>query len=194
MTGPAFPGPGDIFTGAGYVNVIDPDPATFALPDIFTALSRVVRFGGHGRFPYTVGQHVLTCLRIAALWGEPFNVLRAVLMHDAAEAYLGDVPTPIKAILPDYRALEARMEAAIFDRFDVGLPLYAARVKRVDLAALSVEKAALHPTAGPWGCDVDVSDLPRDMLAYHDPKTGGPYHPRAVAHALAAWAHDLGVE
>ena len=188
MNAPATPTAGDIFTGSRYVNVIAPDPASFHLPDIFTALSRIVRFGGHGLVPFTVGQHVLTALRIAVFRGAEPAVLRAVLMHDAAEAYLGDIPSPIKALLPDYRALEARMEAAIFARFDVGLPLYGARVKDFDLAALSVEKAALHPAAGPWACDVDVSDLPGDILAIHDPARA-----QMVARKLYAWADDLGI-
>lgn len=73
-------------------------------------------------------------------------------MHDAAEAYLGDVTRPLKALLPDYRAIEARMEGAIFHRFNVALPKLKEAVRRIDNLALATEKAALFSAqpSGVW--------------------------------------------
>lgn len=185
MTHHASPShPAEIYTGRAYINLLDPDPASFDLSEIFRALSRLPRFTGHGDTVVTVGNHLLTCLAIAARRGEPVEVRRAVLMHDAAEAYLGDVSSPLKALLPEYRAIEARMEAAIFERFKIST-LYKSRVRAIDLMALALEKREVMPTAGPWPCDVDVSGLGGCLIRGNSPAT--------VAFVLNRHARDLGV-
>ena len=165
MTATTTPRPGDIFTGRAYVNVLDPDPASFDLRDIFTALSRLPRFTGHGDRVVTVGVHVLPCLDICAAFRVTSEVRRAVLMHDAAEAYLGDVASPLKEFLPDYRAIEAKMEAAIFRRYSIRT-MYRPMVRRIDRAALALEKAAIFPDAGQWPCDSSV-DVPNITVGVH---------------------------
>lgn len=142
-----------IWAGANYVNLLDPNPEEFRLVDIARALSRVPRFGGLTDRFYSVAEHLLLCDRIAILsnMGDD-DTRRAVLMHDAAEAYLGDVTRPLKALLPDYRAIEARMEAAIFHRFNVALPKLKEAVRYIDNLALATEKAALFSDqpSGTW--------------------------------------------
>ena len=71
-------------------------------------------------------------------------------MHDAAEAYIKDMPSPIKLLLPDYRALEQRVEIAICERF--GLPLaLSSCVKYADLIMLASEKRDLGIVdENPW--------------------------------------------
>ncbi|RWR09725.1 hypothetical protein [Paenirhodobacter populi] len=135
------------------MNLLDPNPAEFRLVDIARALSRVPRFGGLTDRFYSVAEHCLFCDRLAILsnMGDA-ETRRAVLMHDAAEAYLGDVTRPLKALLPDYRQIEARMEAAIFHRFNVALPKLKEAVRYVDNLALATEKAALFSAqpSGTW--------------------------------------------
>lgn len=81
---------------------------------IARALSRICRWGGHTREWYSVAQHSVLvsrcCSRDTALWG---------LLHDASEAYLGDVPRPVKDLpaLAGYRALEALWQSTICHRF-----------------------------------------------------------------------------
>ena len=161
-----------IWAGSCYVNLTDPNPAEFRLEDIARGLSHAARFAGLTAEPYTVAEHALSCLMIARRrgWSDP-GILRAVLFHDAAEAYLGDIPSPLKALLPDYRRIEARFEAALFARFGVGLPLYRHRVQVIDTAALAAEKRAFFPDAGPWWCDgLDDGEpplrLPRDLARH----------------------------
>ena len=63
------------------------------------------------------------------------------LVHDLAEAYLGDIPGPIKHLCTDYGRLEANMEYAIRRRF--GLPERQPEVYRADVQALMIERDAL---------------------------------------------------
>lgn len=148
---PARPGPSDLWTDGGYIDLLNPDPAAINPWDIAQALSRQARFGGHGRSFYSVAEHSVNAHRLAVLDGLDPAVRRLVLLHDAAEAYLGDVVLPLKRHLPDYARIESRMQAAIAERFS--LPDDAGswdHVKRVDLQMLALEKAALMPAAGVW--------------------------------------------
>lgn len=143
--------------GLHLMDLLNPNPASFDLRHIFTALSRQDRYTGHGAFPYSVGEHLLTCLRIAGRCEslrEDSAFLWAVLMHDAAEGYLGDVSSPLKALLPDYKAIEARMEEAIFSRYKVQMGLFRDAVKRVDRQALALERAVLFPRSQPFAIEL----------------------------------------
>lgn len=84
----------NIYTLSGMINVIDPDPQDIHLEDIARALANTSRWAGHTPHYYSVAEH---SIRVAMLV-EPHHKLQA-LLHDAAEAYLGDIPTPIKRLL-----------------------------------------------------------------------------------------------
>lgn len=113
---------------------LEPRPADINIHDIACALGNLCRYGGHLRMFYSVAQHsVYVSQRAEDLmrrgrWdkGTPDLVMQAGwwgLMHDAAEAYLGDVIWPLKrtAEWAFYGELEERMERAILERFGVEL-------------------------------------------------------------------------
>lgn len=126
--------PGCIRTVSGqYVNIADPDPETIRIEDIAHALSQLPRFGGHLPRFYSVAQHCMACAELVA----PEHKLQA-LLHDASEAYLLDVPSPLKALLPEYQKLEARFMELIAKKFGFGWPL-AEEVKGADRAMLEQE-------------------------------------------------------
>ena len=117
------------------------------LEDIAHALSHIVRFTGHANRPYTVAQHSMLvadlCPDEHRLWG---------LMHDACEAYVGDVSTPLKAMLPDYREVEERVQKMVAARFNLPWPIPDV-VKEADREALMIEKMDLFDKALPWPGD-----------------------------------------
>lgn len=119
------------------------------LADISHALSIINRFTGHSRCPYSVAQHSVMVSRLTpqelALWG---------LMHDASEAYLGDMATPLKSMLPGYRELEEHVQRVIARVFHLEWPMPPA-VKTADLRALMAEKRDLIPCAHDWGIDIE---------------------------------------
>lgn len=112
----------------------DPRPDEVYITDIAHALSMLCRYGGHCRKFYSVAEH---CVHVANLcssenkkWG---------LLHDATEAYLVDLPRPIKWHLPEYKVIEAEIEKVIATRFNLSLPV-PQEVKQIDDGILACER------------------------------------------------------
>jgi hypothetical protein len=163
------------FTGA-FVDPLAPDPSSIEAADIAHALSHHCRFGGHSRVFYSVAQHSCVVADAVEARGAGVEATLAALLHDATEAYLGDLPHPLKhrSQLGDvYREAEKRLQEAIAVRF--GLPPKPPPiVKEVDRAALAAERLALMPPSsnGQWPelagvapLDVEIDPWPSTRAA-----------------------------
>lgn len=134
----------------------DPRPEEVRIEDIAHHLAHICRFGGATKTFYSVAQHSVLVSRIVSP-----DLAFAGLMHDAAEAYLGDVVRPLKYALPDYRAIETRVEAVIEAAF--GLDLTdgeRAEIKRADNIALVTERRDLLAVQVPLPWAVQCAPLP----------------------------------
>lgn len=118
----------------GRFDLAEPHFSTFDIVDVAQGLGAICRFTGHTREFYSVAEHCVIAASLARS-----DAAYAALMHDAAEAFIGDVSTPLKQLLPDYRAIERAVEAELFRRFDVPDPL-PDEVKRVDRYLLEQEQ------------------------------------------------------
>lgn len=127
---------------------MDPQPDEVFIDDIAHALSMLCRYGGHCLRFYSVAEHCVLLSRIA----EPEFKLWA-LLHDASEAYLVDVPRPIKPFLHGYSTAEAKIMRAVELRFKLhlGLP---DRVAEIDRAILTDERRQIMaPAPVAWSTD-----------------------------------------
>lgn len=122
--------------------------------DVWTALGRMNRFLGHTRRPYTVLEHSLLVAEILQMRGEDPAVVMAGLLHDAKEAYVGDIPTPIKKALgPAFAArledLERHIDSAICKHVGIPVELITCEaVKQADIDALWLEARHLVKSGG----------------------------------------------
>ena len=116
-----------------YVNVFDPDPRTIVMEDIAHSLSNQCRFGGHLPRFYSVAQHCINCVQHV-----PDELRLQVLLHDASEAYLMDIPKPIKEGLPEYKRIENQLMIVIANKFGFEYPM-SDKVKSVDKVICEVE-------------------------------------------------------
>jgi hypothetical protein len=116
---------------------LDPRPEDIDPLDIAHALSLICRYGGHTKRFYSVAEH---CVLMADAV-EPEFALWA-LLHDATEAYVGDMVRPLKHHMPEYRAVEDRLMAVIAERFGLSGTMPAA-VKEADNRILLDERAVL---------------------------------------------------
>jgi hypothetical protein len=138
----------------------NPGAEQVAIEDIATGLSNVCRFAGQVDYFYSVAQHAVNTSYIVA----PEFAYDA-LMHDTAEAFTNDIPTPLKFKLPIFKELELKIEAAMAEQFGFAFPLPPA-VKVADLQMLVLENQALRracPLSGIDETQIDVTGL-RDLV------------------------------
>jgi 5'-deoxynucleotidase YfbR-like HD superfamily hydrolase len=126
------------------IDVTDPNPSDIVIEDIAWALSRMPRFSGHSipYVPYSVAQH---CIQVAEDLKEYGPTVQLYgLLHDAAEAYINDLPSPVKHI-PEIHAVIKKLEdslmTAIYTALDIEMPTekQAELVKRADKTQQAVE-------------------------------------------------------
>lgn len=128
-----------------YFDLRDPKPDQFDITDIAGGLSRICRFGGQVPVFYSVAEHSWQCAQVAIADDLPTDGVLAVLLHDAAEAFIGDVVKPLKVMLPGYAAIEARVEATIEIAFGVDFQQWREQIKEIDHGMLIGERNALWP-------------------------------------------------
>jgi hypothetical protein len=124
------------YTGQAFWD-FDPRPEEVCIEDIAHALAFQCRYGGHSKRFYSVAEH---CYWVSQLCSEE-NAF-AGLMHDRTEAYLIDLPRPIKWHLPEYKTLEAVLDIVTAVPFGLAVPM-PDEVKQIDNAILACERNQL---------------------------------------------------
>lgn len=139
----------EIMTASGVlVPLINPRPDHIKVQDIAHSLAHICRWGGHGRAFYSVAEHSYHMWTLARFPNSRYTHQWA-LLHDAAEAYLGDVVTPLKNLLGQYHSLERNFMTCISDRFDLPLPIPAS-IWELDQSVMAAEYADLFPNHKAW--------------------------------------------
>lgn len=134
------------------------------IEDIAHALANICRFGGHTKIFYSVGQHSLAASALAQSRGYSNEAALACLLHDAAEAYLGDVIRPIKRhpSMEIYCAAEQAVQRAVWERFGV-TPTKEMRdiISEIDEQLIAIEAKELCGADESWR--LNLSEWPRDV-------------------------------
>lgn len=137
-------GPTILTRGGSYFDLLDPHGSRIEIEDIAHALSNLCRFTGHTHMFYSVAEHSWWCSMIVSR-----SDALAALMHDAAEAFVGDVSRPLKSLIPDFRRIEHVVQSAICARFGLSLEL-PATVKEADLLMLASEQLHCMRSSDRW--------------------------------------------
>ncbi len=166
-----------------------------SLDDIAHSLAMQCRFNGHFTFFYSVATHSILATTLAMQDRLLVDVLRAILMHDAAEAYVGDMVRPLKDALPQFKAIESGVEAAIGKRFGIDFDAYKHNVSYYDNQMLEFEQWYRRPTGLPFL----TNDCPHnlysrlwlfDLLSNAECRNPGP----VAASAFRRMAESLGIK
>jgi len=174
------PAPGTVVTGVRgstiltssgrYFDLIAPTADMVVPIDIARGLANTCRFAGHTREFYSVAQH---CILVSSIL--PPRLALAGLLHDAAEAYVGDVVSPLKQHLPNFKEIEHRIERVIAKKFGLTFP-WPSEVKHADFRALRFEREQLMQARGDWN------------LAEYEP-IDGRLIPLGPKEAATAWSY-----
>ena len=144
----------------------DPRLEEIHIKDIAHSLSLQCRFSGHTKVPYSVAQHSLLVAEEVESKYDDKRLSRTALLHDASEAFLVDLPRPIKSmgqLGEEYRKIEDKIQKVISKKFDLIYP-FPDEVMHEDLVLLVTEARDLmaHPKGeGKW---FDIDPLPQKIV------------------------------
>jgi hypothetical protein len=115
-----------------------PEASEFNVEDIAHGLAHTCRYAGQAAGFYSVAEHSVLVSRVVS------RARLAALFHDAAEAFIGDMSTPLKRLLPQYTTIEARIERVIFGHLGLEWPV-PPEVRDADLRVMADELRVLMP-------------------------------------------------
>ena len=165
----------ETFTGEAF-DLCQPLASSVHTIDIAHALSNLCRYTGHTSHFYSVAEHSINVARWMARHGGTDHEALLGLLHDAHEAYVGDLNSPLKHILPEYSEIADNIQAAIETHFGLDRPngYEATFIKAADLHFLKAEAKTLLP---------DNPDVWTPIFKLHTPKletTESPLPPATI--------------
>jgi len=163
----------------------DMDQEAIDIGDIATSLSTMCRYNGHVTNFYSVAKHSML-VAILLVNGDPAATMSAVgrrfvrtaLLHDAAEAYVGDMIRPLEQVLPAYTLIKKQVELLVAQRFDTIYPLPPA-IKEIDTRLVANERefylATDHNVWPGIGDRLDAVDKIKAPYAFQRDEVPGGY-------------------
>lgn len=143
------------------VSILDPQIEDIDIDDIINSISKLCRFNGQCSIFYSVAQHCVEGSHLAGkLFGE--DIAREFLLHDATEAYVGDMIRPLKVHDKLFQEIEERFYGVIARRFNFPFEM-TQECKYIDDVMVTWEKRDIMPNSDPW------PNLP-DITEYNFPK------------------------
>lgn len=151
----------------GRLYILDPQPEQVSIEEIAQGLAACPRWAGQVIVdpPYTVAEHSVLVTDLVAELGGSLQEQREALVHDATEAFIGDLAHPVKLLCPEYKAIENKLMQVIAKKFGLKYP-FSPIVKKADNIAVATEAR-------------DLKRAPQDI--YHMPEPPAPI-----------WIHPVG--
>ena len=152
------------FTGVKF-NPLEPEPEKIKIEDIAHPLTLACRANGHMTHFFSVAQHSINCAHEAKARGLSRKLQLACLLHDASEAYIGDIVRPMKQYWPEYLEIEAKLQNMIYDKY-LDEPLTdedRAHIDQIDDDMLVCEFAVLKA----WDVYGEAPDMKSDPNLCH---------------------------
>lgn len=119
-------------------DLANPEASDIVIEDIAHGLAHTCRYAGQCDGFFSVAEHSVLVSQVVS------QSKLAALFHDAAEAFIGDMSEPLKRMLPEYKAIEMRIERAIFERLGIEWPV-PSEVKSGDYSVMAAEQQILMP-------------------------------------------------
>ncbi|MDR3585517.1 MAG: phosphohydrolase [Desulfosporosinus sp.] len=141
---------------------LEPVKKDIKIEDIAHSLSLMTRANGHCSQFYSVAQHSIHCFKEAKSRGYSEKVQLGCLLHDASESYISDLTRPVKRNLPEYSAIEEKLQSIIYEGFGLGDLSDEEReqIENVDDTLLHYEFEELM--------DFAIFDTPPELATQHD--------------------------
>ena len=144
MKADTIKGPTILLQSGRYFSYERPDLCEMSLEDIARGLANTCRFAGQSPRFYSVAEHSVYVSQIV-----PDAMAWDGLMHDAAEAFICDMPKPLKVMLPDYKEVEKRVEKAVASAFGLNDPM-PPEIKYADVQMLRAEQMQVMRNNDAW--------------------------------------------
>lgn len=140
----------ETYTGQAFYP-FDPVPTEIEIKikDIAHSLSMQCRFNGHTKVFYSVAQHCVNIVKLMREDGCSPEQIFAGLLHDASEAYITDVPKPIKPYLNNYREIENTLQSMIYQKYGLNTVDHDL-IKKYDDICLNIEGSTIMPNVKYW--------------------------------------------
>lgn len=143
----------------------NPEKYTFSIEAIAHALSNICRYGGHCNRFYSVAEHSVLVSQLV-----PPELGLCGLLHDASEAFVGDMPSPLKAMCKSYRTIENRVHEAISQQYGLPYP-FPPEIKAADKALYKAERLVLTDVADEmWHTEIEPVNIKIKCLLPEDAK------------------------
>lgn len=126
-------------TGGEFFDLLRPENSEYDIDVIASALSNLCRYTGHVTRFYSVAEHCVLVSKIV-----PSKYALEGLLHDASEAFVGDVSSPLKKLLPDYQEIENNIQADIARRFELQYP-FPEEIHKADKQLYWSERKVIAP-------------------------------------------------
>lgn len=155
----------ETFTGVKF-DFLNPQIEQINIEDIAHSLAMQCRFTGHSNDFYSIAQH---CILVAELCPDEYKLYG--LLHDASEAYLTDVASPVKPFLQNYKMMECKIMKSIVEKYSLS-EFFPEEVHLADMNALRVEiKQLMHSGGEGWAINkILTTPLPDFKIEYMSPR------------------------